>query len=282
LGSYPALDVSGVNGELVLAFVDDYSPTAVEEHGGSLTIFFSDPTRRDQARQAVACAWPDAHTAAREVLDEDWARRSQQNLTPVTVGRVTVVPPWAVSQPRASLLRALVVVIEPSMAFGTGHHATTRLCLTALQALNGVNGFVLDVGTGSGVLALAARRLGARRALGIDNDPDAVRCARDNLRLNRGIDGVEFETAELTSTLNALRRDRLLPAADVVIANLTGSLLCRSAPALRTALAPGGTLIVSGLLEEERNEVLRVYAALEHAWESTEDGWVGLSFRRTR
>jgi ribosomal protein L11 methyltransferase len=279
LDSYPALDISGVNGELALALVDDYSPIAVEEHDGSLTIFFSDRTGRDHAQEAVARAWPDVKTAAREVVDEDWARRSQENLTPVTIGRITVAPPWAVPQPRGSRLE---VIIEPSMAFGTGHHATTRLCLWALQALNDATAFVLDVGTGSGILAIAARRLGARRALGIDNDPDAVQCARENLRLNCGVDGVAFQAADLTSTWDSLRREQFLPAADVVTANLTGSLLCRSAPALLAALAPGGTLIVSGLLEEERSEVVAVFGALEPVWESAEDGWVGLSFCRTR
>jgi ribosomal protein L11 methyltransferase len=282
LDSHPALDISGADGELVLALVDDYSPTAVEEHDGSLTIFFSDPTRRDQAQEAVTRAWPDVQTAAREVLDEDWARRSQQNLTPVTIGRVTVAPPWAVPRSRASGLQPLTVIIEPSMAFGTGHHATTQLCLGALQALHDANAFVLDVGTGSGILAIAARRLGARRALGIDNDPDAVRCARENLRLNPGVDGVTFHTADLTSSWDALRQEKGLPAADVVTANLTGSLLCRSAPALLATLAPDGTLIVSGLPEGERNEVVAAYSELEHAWESAQDGWVGLGFRRTR
>jgi ribosomal protein L11 methyltransferase len=279
LDSHPALDVSGVNGDLVLALVDDHSPTAVEEHDGSLTIFFSDPTRRDEAHEAIARAWPDAQTAARDVLDGDWARRSQENLTPVTIGRVTVAPPWAVPQTETSTtsLQPLTVIIEPSMAFGTGHHATTRLCLEALQALDDPKGFVLDVGTGSGVLAIAARQLGARRVLGIDNDPDAVRCAHDNLRLNRGVDHVAFQTADLTCW-----DEMLLPAADVVTANLTGSLLCRSAPALVAALAPGGTLIVSGLLEEERQGVVAAYGALDRAWESSEDGWVGLSFRRVR
>jgi ribosomal protein L11 methyltransferase len=275
LDSCPALDISGANGELVLALVDDYSPTAVEEHDGSVTIFFSDRTRRDQAQEAITRVWPDAQTAARDVLDEDWARRSQQSLTPVTIGRVTVAPPWAVPRPGSS---GLQVIIDPSMAFGTGHHATTQLCLGALQALDDANTFVLDVGTGSGILAIAARRLGAHRALGIDNDPDAVRCAQENLRLNRGVDGVAFHIADLTSSTWDAQG---LPAADVVTANLTGALLCRSAPALLAALAPGGTLIVSGLLQEERNEVVAAYCALEHAWESAQDGWVGLSFRRT-
>ena len=277
MDSYPALDISGVDGELALALVDDCSPTAVEEHDTSLTIFFPDPRRRDQAQEAVARAWPDVKTTAREVLDGDWARRSQENLTPITIGRVTVAPPWAVPQPGASSLQ---IIIEPSMAFGTGHHATTRLCLGALQALDDAKAFVLDVGTGSGILAIAARRLGARRALGIDNDPDAVRCARENLRLNRGVDGVAFQVADLTSTLDALRRDQFLPAADVVTANLTGSLLIRSAPSLLAALAPGGTLILGGVLEDERDEVVAAYGVLQHAWESAEDGWVGLSFHR--
>jgi ribosomal protein L11 methyltransferase len=92
---------------------------------------------------------------------------------------------------------------------------------------------------------------------------------------------VAFQTADLTSTLDLLRRDHFLPAANVVTANLTGSLLRQSAPALLAALAPGGTLIVSGVLEEERNEVVAAYGALQRTWESAEDGWVGLSLRRT-
>ena len=144
------------------------------------------------------------------------------------------------------------IVILPSMGFGTGHHATTRLCLRALQAVDVMNRCVLDVGTGSGVLAIAAVRLGAARALGIDNDADAIQAANENLGLNQGVENVEFRVADV------LADD--LPAADIVTANLTGAFLVRSATLLRELLRPAGTLIVSGLMEHERDDVMRALA----------------------
>jgi ribosomal protein L11 methyltransferase len=162
------------------------------------------------------------------------------------------------------------IVIQPSMGFGTGHHATTRLCLDALQGCDLHGRFVLDVGTGSGVLALAARRLGAGEALGIDVDPDAIASARDNLAHNPGIDGVRFEVRDL--------RDNALPAADVITANLTGALLSRAARQLTAKLRDGGTLIVSGLQPDERDEVFRALSNATRVWEREEDGWIGARF----
>lgn len=298
---------------LVLAVVDDYSPTAVEERDGFLTIFFSDRARRDNARDAIANAWPLAVTTAREVDDEDWARRSQQNQKPVTVGRITLVPDP--QSPIPSSRSPILIVIAPSMGFGTGHHATTRLCLAALQTIDLAGTFVVDVGTGSGVLAIAARLLGADRAVGFDNDPDAVQAAQMNLAVNPGVDAVTFEEADLRSWLpplvplarergprlaawglNLLARERraglaaprldlLVPErrrADVVTANLTGALLVREAASLAAAMVAGGSLIVGGLLAAERRDVAVEFERVAHlrvVWESEEDGWVGLIFK---
>jgi ribosomal protein L11 methyltransferase len=276
---YPALDVSGVDGDFALAAVDDLSPTAVEEHDGRLTIFFPDTRQRDLARAAVVVALPHAIVAAREVDDEDWARRSQQSVGPVTVGRVRVAPPWnaATDPPDLSSPAVITVVIQPSMGFGTGHHATTRLCLRALQAVNLEGAEVLDIGTGSGVLAMAAVRLGARRAVGIDNDADAIRSANENLQLNPGLSGVRFELADLPRPLDP-------PRADILTANLTGALLQRAAPALLAATRPGGTIIVSGLLTPERTEVQAAFAGRgPRAYllsETEEDGWTALTLKR--
>jgi ribosomal protein L11 methyltransferase len=162
------------------------------------------------------------------------------------------------------------------MGFGTGHHATTRLCLRALQAVDLAGRFLLDIGTGSGILAIAAGKLGAARAEGIDYDADAIAAANENLQLNSGVESVEFRVADLAIAD--------LPAADVVTANLTGAALIGSAARLLDLVRPGGTLIVSGLLDEERDDVARAFGAgLEPplVWEQQEDGWAALAMKRS-
>jgi len=196
-------------------------------------------------------------------------------LPPITVGRVTITPPPSALSPKPSALSrgpsALTLFIQPSMGFGTGHHATTRLCLAAMQAIDLADKTVLDVGTGSGVLAIAAARLGAASALGIDVDPDALQSARENLPHNPLARNVRFELADF--------RTRTLPPADVVVANLTGALLAQSAAALVSAANSGGTLIVSGLMTAERDAVRRAIA-LPVAWERTEDEWVAVAMKK--
>ncbi len=277
--SYAALDVRTDAPDLLLAIVDDFGPTAVEERGETVRIFFLTPDDRDAAHRALAAQFP---VAAVDVPDEDWARRSQENLKAITVGRITVAPPWAEDpspeppapgsktvSPQPSGLR---VVILPSMGFGTGHHATTRLCLAALQAVDLTNATLLDVGTGSGVLAIAADLLGAACAIGIDFDPDAIQSARESFELNPGARHVTFEVIDLAA--------RALPVVDVVTANLTGALLVRSAETLLAAVRPGGTLILSGLQSNERDEVCRAFAPSAVVWERDEDGWVGLAVKK--
>jgi ribosomal protein L11 methyltransferase len=133
---------------------------------------------------------------------------------------------------------------------------------------------VLDVGTGSGVLAIAADRLGAARAVGIDSDADAIQSARENLALNPAVTRVRFETADLSAMP--------LPIVNLVTANLTGALLVRSAPTLLAALGAGGTLILGGLLAHERDDVCAAFAGAAVFWEQEEDGWVGLALTFNR
>jgi ribosomal protein L11 methyltransferase len=278
LKNYPALDVRCDSVDLLLAMVDDFSPTAVEERDQSVRVFFSNTADRDAARFTVASRFP---AGAIDVSDEDWARRSQDNLAPVTVGRLTIVPNL-----ESRLTNPDALVIVPSMGFGTGHHATTRLCLDALQSLDLTKAFVLDVGTGSGILAIAAVRLGAARALGIDSDADAIQAARDNLAHNQqhpapdtrhpapGL--VAFELADLISTLE-VREDGV----DVLTANLTGALLVRAAGEIQGAVRSGGAIIVSGVQAHERDEVARAFGSTSIVWERTEDEWVGLVMKKS-
>ena len=262
--NYSALEIRSTDTDRLFAAIDDFAPTAIEERDDAVRVFFSTAAARDEAQLALAPAFA---VAPIEVSDEDWARRSQENLQPVTVGRLTVLP-----NPEARITNPVSIVIHPSMGFGTGHHATTRLCLAALQTLDLSNSFVLDVGTGSGVLAIAAAHLGASRALGIDHDADAVQSALENLEFNADVQHVEFVVDDL--------RTMALPPADVVTANLTGVLLATAAPTLLNALRQGGTLIASGLLSHERAEVVRALAGTTIVWEQEEDGWVGLAVKK--
>jgi ribosomal protein L11 methyltransferase len=165
------------------------------------------------------------------------------------------------------------------MGFGTGHHATTRLCVAALQQVPLAGARVLDLGTGSGVLALVARALGAAQVVGIDHDEDAVQSARENLTLNPAIDSVAFEVCDLASWLDRLSARDAAGRPDVIVANLTGALLMRSAALLAGGARPRGTLIVSGLMEHERANVLDAFKGAALFRETQEDGWIALMLR---
>ena len=151
------------------------------------------------------------------------------------------------------------------MGFGTGHHATTRLCIDALQRLNIGGRTVLDVGTGSGVLAIAASLLGASRSVGIDDDADAITAARENLELN--------PQAEATLLVADLRATDV-GSADVVIANLTGGLLISAARTLQDLVARGGSLVLSGLMAVEERDVLAAFPTWTVEHRSEEDEWL--------
>jgi ribosomal protein L11 methyltransferase len=280
LKNYPAVVVRHLDPDAIAALVDDFSPTAIEPRDGDVRVFFTSPGDRDAACTVLATKFA---VAAIEVSDEDWARRSQEDLPPVVVGRLTILakPDSRIPNPsrisnRESLIpnpATCAIVIVPSMGFGTGHHATTRLCLEALQAIDLEGRDVLDVGTGSGVLAIAAAALGAAGGVGVASDADAIQSARENVALNPAARGVAFVELDVT-------RDAV-PSADVVTANLTGTLLARTAAVLGGAVRRGGTLILSGLLAHERDEVYRAFASMPVVWEREEDGWVGLAVKRT-
>jgi ribosomal protein L11 methyltransferase len=267
------------------AFLFDYSPTAMVDTTGAQPdgrrawrVFFAAPEGRDVAREALAASeWhARVETGVVDVEDEGWAEKSQAELTAIEVGNMIVAPPWDLPQgdglsgEAAADPGRMLIVIEPSMGFGTGHHQTTRLCLRALQAA-GVRGKrVLDLGTGSGVLAIAAAKLGAAAVLGVDDDPDAVDAARKNVTLN-GVD-VRMERADIKTSG--------IEPADIVLANLTGALLVRFAAGVMRHAAPGGLLILSGFSEDERFAVGHAFRDLAIVRDDREDGWIGLTLQR--
>ncbi|MEO5822597.1 MAG: 50S ribosomal protein L11 methyltransferase [Vicinamibacteraceae bacterium] len=274
---------------LFAAWLDDHSPTAVTELDAAgedvlaWRVFFATDEARTIAGQSLASAteWTGATSSPIDVDDEAWAERSQASLTAIRVGRIVVTPPWDRDGAAALAVEAdaeaatggasLVIIIEPSMGFGTGHHESTRLCLAALQRLPLAGRSVVDVGTGSGVLAIAAAQLGAASVVALDDDRDALDSAIGNVALNAVPAGrVEMRVANVMA--------EALPAADVVLGNLTGALLRRAAATLIAALAPGGTLVVSGFTEDERLAIEHAFSPLAVAAAESEHGWLALTF----
>jgi ribosomal protein L11 methyltransferase len=178
-----------------------------------------------------------------EVADKDWLGEWKKNWQPVVVGRFVIAPPWSeVTESEDQL----VIRIEPGMAFGTGTHETTRLCLGAIQKYFYGRSF-LDVGTGTGILAIAAAKLSAEaRIQACDNDPDAVTIARENASLNNVAERIEFE-------VGSVNQDPTM-SADCVCANLTADAILPLLPSLIGATC--GRLILSGILDSQIDTVM--------------------------
>ena len=277
---YPALEIrfhSPANEErlaLLAADLDEFQPTAIHDDEEPIRVFFVSSTSRDAARTHLQ-EQQDLSVTAIDVSDDDWAARSQALLTPVVVGTLTVAPPWTVTDQMRAPGAGQVILIQPSMGFGTGHHASTRLCLRLLQQTSLAGRAVLDVGTGSGVLAIAASMLGAERVVGLDFDPDALMNARENLALNSSAARVDFREHDL-----AADAADLAGSFDVVLANLTGALLCRSATALAAFARQNATLIASGFQTHERDDVAATLRTAGWSLRShdVEQDWVGAVF----
>lgn len=232
-------------------------------------VCFNDAGVRDRAADALRAMLPNLSIEVMDLPDEDWAAKSQQSLTAVHAGRFVIAPPWDVP---AEDVDATVIVIEPSMGFGTGHHATTRMCLRLLSEIDVSDLTVLDLGTGSGVLSMAAALSGARSVVGIDVDRDAIDSAESSAGLNTLPDTITFKVGDF-------RHDP--PAAvDLVLANLTGGMLTSSAHAIAALVRPNGTLIISGFDHTEVESVVAAFAPFAERRRMIEDTWIALQLQR--
>jgi ribosomal protein L11 methyltransferase len=202
------------------------------------------------------------------VEEQDWVRLTQSQFEPIRVsGRLWIVPSWHVAPDP----EAIVLVLDPGMAFGTGSHPTTRLCLEWLERAVTPGVSVLDYGCGSGILGIAAARLGAKDVLGVDIDPKAVAVARDNAARN-GV-AVRFDDAAA----------RIVRSFDLVVANILSNPLKALAPLLCALVRPGGWLALSGILATQSEELIAAYAPwITLAPSGEREGWVCLGGRRQR
>jgi ribosomal protein L11 methyltransferase len=197
----------------------------------------------------------------RRLADSDWRDSYKAHFKAWHFGRLHWVPVWerdSFSVPAGER----VLWLDPGLAFGTGNHETTRLCverLVELAAKNHPAGDVIDAGCGSGILALSAALLGFREIAGFDRDPEAVRVSKENAALN-GLEGrVQFFTGDIVQGLNGC-------TAAVLLANIQADVLERFAPELLAAIAPGGTLVLSGILGAELEHLRKTFVTAAPGW----------------
>jgi ribosomal protein L11 methyltransferase len=206
-----------------------------------------------------------------ELPDQDWNRQWAQSVRPIRIGqRIAIRPSW---EPVALQAGDIEIVLDPKQAFGTGHHATTRMLLEWLEDLIHGGESVLDVGAGSGILAMVALRLGAASALGVECDPVAVNCARDYAKEN----GFGYSLEFLCGTLEEVdRQGELRP--DLVLANLDRQTLLLLCDELAQYVSHGARLLLSGILLDQEQEIVEAYSKVGAmlSQRREQDGWVGL------
>ncbi|MDH1443272.1 50S ribosomal protein L11 methyltransferase [Pseudomonas sp. GD03721] len=262
-----AVSVTFMDAEDQPIFEPDLGTTPLWSHTHLLALFEADTDETALiAHLQLLCggSLPEHHVE--RIEDQDWERSWMDNFQPMRFGRrLWIVPSWhAAPEPDAVNL-----LLDPGLAFGTGTHPTTALCLEWLddQELQGCN--VLDFGCGSGILAIAALLLGAPQAVGTDIDPQALEASRDNASRN-GIDPARFPVY--------LPADLPQQPADVVVANILAGPLVSLAPQITALVKGGGRLALSGILAEQAEDVRAAYAgAFDLDPTASKDGWVRIS-----
>jgi len=223
-----------------------------------------------EAAAEMAGLDPAMRYTTRAVAEQDWVRLTQSQFEPIHIGRnIWVVPSWH----DAPDPDALVLELDPGLAFGTGSHPTTRLCMEWLESHPPSLATVLDYGCGSGILAMVAKKLGADEVHGVDIDPQAIESARANSERNQ-CEIAYFVPEDFAGAAQGRTYD-------VVVANILSSPLKLMAPMLSARVKPGGSLVLSGVLARQADEVAAAYApfiALS-IW-AERDGWVALSGQR--
>jgi ribosomal protein L11 methyltransferase len=275
--SWWAIDVRPIAGQedSVGAWLVGRTGQGVEERSdGTLTAFTADEAAADALVEEVARELEaSVDSGPRLIESADWSTRWREGLGPRTLERLTIVPSWL---PQAAVSDPFTIVLDPETAFGSGEHGSTRVALTLLSRTLRPGARVLDLGSGSGILAIAAIKLGAARAIGIEIDPEANEVAVRNASRNGVADRVEFVEGD------AAVLGLLAGPADLLLSNILRIVNTALLPVIATALGPGGIAIFSGMEQPESADFQRALAdagfvALQEAVDS---GWWGVAAQR--
>jgi ribosomal protein L11 methyltransferase len=276
-----ALDVRGPDEvrDAVAAWVVGRTGHAVEERpDGTLIGFAPRESEAEAILRELHAAFGGVAGSSRRLADIAWEERWREGLGPRRIGRLTVTPSWAVPATCDPLPAAscATVVIDPESAFGTGEHGSTRTALVLLDRHLRPGDRVLDLGSGSGILAIAAAQLGAARATGVELDPEVEPIALGNAARNGVADRVSFVTGDAAALAP------LLGPVELIVSNILRSANTELLPAIAAALAPAGIAIFAGMEEDERELFLTALSGAGFARfdEAADQAWWGVAARR--
>lgn len=267
-------------GEL-LSRLDDATVQGAWEDGGAIHLYWAEAQWNEERLSALRAALTDLAVLSREqslsvtlVPAQDWNEAWTRSVKPLCIGRLVIRPSW---EPVTLTSRDLEIILDPKQAFGTGHHATTRMMLEWLQEHLCGGEEILDVGTGSAILAMAAVKLGANSAIGIEIDPVAVDCAREYVEQNGVLDQIDIVCGTLADLPHGKRE-----SINLVLANLDRQTVLSLAEELSSLASGGARVLVSGILLEQESEIVERFSTLGLACVSrrNEEGWVMMQFLR--
>ncbi|MEX0889927.1 MAG: 50S ribosomal protein L11 methyltransferase [Balneolaceae bacterium] len=264
--------------EQMIAELLDFGFTSFEQFDQSLHCFMSSESLSDKTLSRTRnllqrYSLPD-EIKIEQFEETNWNERWEQSIRPVRTGPFLIYPSWFAVQPETDVIP---IQIDPKMSFGTGFHATTRLMLRSLPGLMAANPTnVLDAGTGTGILAIAAAKLGAQSVTGFDIDPWSKRNAMENRKANR----VEKQTTFLLGTIDQLSENTQF---DLILVNINRNTILEMAHALVKRLHPEGSLLLSGLLHSDQSIILEVFEkeGLNLMGEKREKEWISLQLSST-
>lgn len=253
--------------EILIALLSEMQFEGFEEQTHQLKAFIPFDLYNEETFRQLAEEMQLQYAIA-EVADTNWNHVWESNFQPVIIGDCAL---------RASFHQPIKnvqyeIIVTPKMSFGTGHHATTFMMIQQMQAIDFKNKMVLDFGTGTGVLAILARKLGAAKVVAIDNDSFSIENATENF-INNNMDGIELKMADNANTEKMF---------DIILANITRNIIQENFPLFDIQLAEGGFLLLSGLLKEDEKNIMdtaeNAKFALKHKLEK--DNWICLLFTK--
>ena len=262
----------GDDRDAVVALLFEMGSQGVQEDGDAVLTHFPPSVEPEVLRQRLRHVSPGATVELGETPDVDWSEHWRDLIRSHDTGRFVIAPPWLVREADADR----TIVIDPGMAFGTGDHQSTRGVLRLLPDVIRPGDFVADLGAGSAVLAIAAARLGARRVIAIEMDPDAIGNAEENVERNGVADRVTVMLGDAEVILP------LVAPVRVALVNIISSVIIRLLPTIERALTPDGAMVLAGVLTTERESLIDVLRS--HGWvilnEGTEGEWWSATARR--